>query len=46
MWTTKFASRKQYLFVPLFSRNVKRTHTDQSMYKFSYSVGKLKTYNL
>ena len=26
---TKFTSHKQYLFVLLFSRNGKKTHTDQ-----------------
>ena len=44
MWETKFTSHKQYLFVPLFSRNVKWIHTDQSIYKFSYSARKAMTH--
>ena len=31
MWKTKFSSHKHYLFGVLFSRNEKKTHTDQSM---------------
>ena len=40
---TNFTFCKQYLFVPPFSRKEKRTHTDQSMYKFSYFVWKVMT---
>ena len=32
------------MFVPLFSRTVKRTHTGQIMYKFPYSHRQVTTY--
>ena len=31
MWKTKFSSHKRYLFGLLFSRNAKKTQTDQSI---------------
>ena len=31
MWKTQFSSHKHYLFGLLFSRNAKKTHTDQSI---------------
>ena len=37
----KFTFRKRYLFVPFFSRNVKRIYADQSIYKFSYPAWKV-----
>ena len=38
IWKSKFTSRKWYLFVSVFPRNVNRINTDQSIYKLSYSV--------
>ena len=40
IWKTKFSSHKQYLFDLLLSRNVNKTHTDQSNQsdKLFYSV--------
>ena len=31
IWKTKFSSHKRYLFGLLFSRNARKTHTDQSI---------------
>ena len=38
IWKTKFSSLKQHLFVLLFSRNAKKTHTSQSILQVIYSV--------
>ena len=40
MEKNKFASCKECLLVLFFSRNVKKTRTDQSIIQFSYSLQK------
>ena len=40
---TIFTSHRQYLFGLLLSRNVRETHTDESIRKYCYSVWKEKT---
>ena len=44
MKKTNSTSRKQYLFGPLFSRNAKETHTDQSILQYFYSLWKERTH--
>ena len=40
----QFASCKEYLLALLFSRNVKKTHTDQRIVRFFYSLRKERTH--
>ena len=42
MWKTKFSSHKQYLVDHLFPRNVKKSHTDQSILETFFTLSEKK----